>query len=219
MREAPSERTTVRRGANRAEYHVLQLLEILDRGLVAHVGVQTPSGPLVLPMAYGRTDSHVFLHGASANALLGQAIGHDVCVTVTIVDGFVVGRSPFHNSMNYRSVVMRGRAEDVTEPDQKRAALRLISDHVVATWATGRPPSDAEIRRTTVLKVPLAEISGKVRVGGPVDEPGDADGPYWGGYIPITATWDAPVGDDGLRPDIEPPPAVAALRGHNTSDP
>jgi uncharacterized protein len=208
-----SERTTVRRGATRAEYDRSQLLAILDAGMVAHVGVVTSTGPIVLPMAYGRTDTHLFLHGAAANAMLQGSVGHDVCVTVTLVDGVVVARSPFHNSMNYRSVVVRGLAEAVEAPDEKRSALRLISDHVVETWAYGREPADAEIRRTLVVKVPLTEISGKVRTGGPTDEPHDLDGPHWGGHVPLDTTWGAPVGAGDLASSVRPPPTVDALAG------
>ena len=208
-----SDRTTVRRGATRAEYGRSELLAILDAGMVAHVGVVTATGPIVLPMAYGRTESHLLLHGAAANAMLRDSVGHDVCVTVTLVDGVVVARSPFHNSMNYRSVVVRGLAEAVEDPDEKRSALRRISDHVVETWAYGREPADAEIRRTIVVKVPLAEISGKVRTGGPVDEPHDLDGPHWGGYVPLDTTWGAPVDAGDLAAGVRSPPSVEALEG------
>lgn len=187
------------------------LLAILDAGLVTHVGVSTPEGPIVLPMAYGRTDEHLYLHGAAGNAMLRHAIGVDVCVTVTIVDGIVIARSPFHNSMNYRSVVVRGVATEVDDDDAKRAALRLMSDHVVDTWATGRPPTDAEIRRTLVLRVPLSEVSGKVRAGDPTDDPDDLEGPHWAGHVPIDARWGAAVAAEDLKPGIEPPPAVADL--------
>ncbi len=214
MTKPRSERTRLRRGAARAEYSDQALLEILDAGMVAHVGVSTPEGPIVLPMAYGRTNEHLYLHGAAGNAMLRHAIGTDVCATVTIVDGLVVARSPFHNSMNYRSVVVRGVATEVEGSDAKRAALRLVSNHVVPTWETGRPPADSEIRRTLVLRVPLAEMSGKVRTGGPAgDEPEDIHGPHWAGHVPINCTWDAPVRAQDLTRGIEVPSAVAALQG------
>ncbi len=209
-----SDRTRLRRGAVRAEYDHESLLEILDAGMVAHVGVVTPEGPIVLPMAYGRSSEYLYLHGGAANAMLRHAIGTDVCATVTILDGLVVARSPFHNSMNYRSVVVRGVATEVEGSDAKRAALRLVSNHVVQTWETGRPPADSEIRRTLVLRVPLVEMSGKVRTGGPAgDEPEDIHGPHWAGHVPINCTWDAPVRAQDLVRGIEVPSAVAALQG------
>ena len=133
-----SDRVRVRRGAIRAEYDRDAIFEVLDAGLIAHVGVITDSGPIVLPMAYGRTDDWLYVHGSAANAALRAAVDRDVCVTITIVDGIVVGRSPFHNSMNYRGVVVRGTARLVDDRAEHLDALRLVSDHVVATWDTGR---------------------------------------------------------------------------------
>jgi uncharacterized protein len=136
---------------------------------------------------------------------------------VTIVDGMIVGRSPFHNSMNYRGVVVRGRARKVDDPGEHMAALRLVSDHVMPTWDTGRPPTDAEIRKTMVIAVPLVEMSAKTRPGGPIDEAADLEGPHWGGQVPIRATWGAPVDADDLRPGVTVPDGIAALVGHPVS--
>ncbi len=208
-----SDRTRLRRGASRAEYEKEPLLEILDAGMVAHVGVMTPDGPIVLPMAYGRTNEHLYLHGAAGNAMLRHAVDEDVCATVTIVAGLIVARSPFHNSMNYRSVVVRGVATAVEGSEAKRAALRLVSNHVVETWETARAPTDAEIRRTLVLRVPLVEMSGKVRTGGPRDETEDLEGRHWAGQVPIDSRWGGPVGAEDLARGIEPPRAVAELQG------
>lgn len=213
MAEPASPRTSVRRGADRAVYDHDRIREILDAGLIAHVGVQTPDGPLVLPMAYGRDDDRLYLHGAAANHLLGTGAGHEICATVTHVDGLVMARTPFHNSMNYRSVVVRGRATKITEKKAKLRALRIITDHVVANWELGRPVSDGDERKTLVLEMPLAEASAKVRTGDPVDEDDDVGGPWWAGVIPVETrlgpphpaadhTWDRPV-----------PTAFAALAG------
>ena len=167
--------------ADRGRYDRAEVLDILDAGLVAHVGVSTPEGPVVLPMAYGRDDRHIYLHGAVANHLLGSAGGREVCLTVTLVDGLVMARTPFHNSMNYRSAVVRGRARRVVDERRKLRALKLITDHVVANWDANRLPSASDLRRTLVLELPLAEASAKVRDGDPVDEPGDMTGPLVGG--------------------------------------
>jgi nitroimidazol reductase NimA-like FMN-containing flavoprotein (pyridoxamine 5'-phosphate oxidase superfamily) len=211
--EPPSERMRVRRSAIRATYDRTAILDILDTGLIAHVGVVTDDGPIVLPMAYGRNDEWLYVHGSVANGALRAAVGQDICLTVTIVDGIVVGRSPFHNSMNYRGVVIRGRARRVDDPDEHTAALRLVSDHVVATWDTGRQPSDAEVRKTMVIAVPLVEMSAKIRTGDPVDEPEDVEGPHWGGHVPIRTVWEAPVGAADLAAGVGVPPAIAALAG------
>lgn len=213
-RHAPaSDRVRVRRGAIRAEYDRAAILEVLDAGLIAHVGVVTDSGPIVLPMAYGRTDDWLYLHGSAANAALRSAAGRDVCVTVTIVDGLVVGRSPFHNSMNYRGVVIRGTARSVDSRDEHLEALRLVSDHVVATWDTGRPPTELEIRKTMVIAVPLIEMSAKIRTGDPIDEAEDLDGPYWAGHVPIRSVWEAAVPAGDLPDGIDVPPAIESLDG------
>lgn len=201
----------LRRGANRAEYDRDEIFAVLDAGLIAHVGVATPQGPIVLPMAYGRTDEWLYLHGAVANAMLRAAVGTDICVTVTIVDGLVIGRSAFHNSMNYRGVVVRGIARRVDDPDEHVAALRLISDHVVANWDTARPATEIEIRKTMVVAVALDEMSAKIRAGDPIDEPEDVDGPYWAGHVPIASHFEPPVSSADLPAGVATPPAIAAL--------
>jgi hypothetical protein len=197
--------------ADRGTYDPDSVFDVLDAGVIAHVGVATPDGPIVVPMAYGRTDEWMYLHGSVANAALRSAVGHDVCVTVTIVDGIVVGRSPFHNSMNYRSVVVRGVARRVDDSDELISALTTVSDHVVPTWDTGRAPTAAELRQTMVIAVPLVEMSAKIRGGGPVDDPADIDGPHWGGHVAIRRVWEQPVPSADLPEGIAVPTAVAAL--------
>jgi hypothetical protein len=218
MSEPASARTRVRRGADRAVYQADQIRGILDGGLIAHVGVVTEEGPLVLPMAFGRDDDHIYLHGAAANHLLGTGDGHEVCVTVTHLDGLVMARTPFHNSMNYRSVVVRGRAEKIDDPDAKVRALKLISDHIVPNWDLTRPPSETDVRKTIVLRLPLSESSAKVRTGDPVDEPDDVDGPWWAGVIPIETRFGEPVASADLTSGASTPLDFTALTGRATDD-
>ena len=175
----------MRRGGNRAVYATDDVRAILDAGMIAHVGVQTPDGPLVLPMAYGRDDDTLYLHGAAANHLLGTGDGHEICATVTHVDGLVMARTPFHNSMNYRSVVVRGQARKIVDRADKLRALKIITDHVVENWDLGRKVSDIDEKKTLVLEMPLAEASAKVRAGDPIDETDDMTGPWWAGTIPV----------------------------------
>lgn len=214
-----TDRVTLRRGTNRASYEPDTIAAVLSDGLIAHVGVSTADGPLVLPMAYGiaarpHGEEVMYLHGAVANGMLNSGGGHEVCATVTIVDGLVFARTPLHDSMNYRCVVVRGRASRVTDPDEHRAALRSITDHVAANFDAGRPPSDGDLRRTMVLALPLAEASAKIRGGDPVDEPEDIAGPHWAGLVPLRARWGAPVPSADLTPGaLDPPAAVAALEG------
>ena len=213
-----SERTRVRRGAPRARYERTDVLEILDAGLIAHVGVTTPDGPLVLPMVYGRDEDRLYLHGAAANHLLGTGEGEEICVTVTHLDGLVMARTPFHNSMNYRSVVVRGLARRIDDEERKRYALQRVTDHIVANWDTSRPPSEIDLRRTLVLELPLAEASAKVRTGDPIDEPDDIAGPWWAGVVPITTRFEPPVVSADYTGDAGPPAAVASLAGRTPDE-
>jgi len=212
---APSVRTTVKRGKNRAEYSQEEIKTILRSGIIAHVGVATDDGPIVLPMAYGLRGDDILIHGSVANAMMRGGRGLDVCITVTIVDGLVVARSPLHNSMNYRSVVIRGLATPVTEPAEHQAALKIINDHIAPIWDTARPPSQTDYKQTMVLSVPLAEASAKVRGEGPIDDDADMGGPHWAGVVPLTHTWGAPIVSADLDASIETPAAVTALTDTN----
>jgi len=211
--QAPSARMTVRRGANRAEYDATAIREILDAGVIAHVGVMTDDGPLVLPMAYGVRGDTIYVHGAVANALLRAGREVDVCITVTIVDALVVARSPLHNSMNYRSVVVRGTATLVDDPDEQMATLKVINDHIAPIWDTARPPSATDFKRTMVLAVPLTEASAKVRAEDPIDDEEDLAGPHWSGLVPLTHTWGQPTNAADLKAGVEMPAAVVGLGG------
>jgi nitroimidazol reductase NimA-like FMN-containing flavoprotein (pyridoxamine 5'-phosphate oxidase superfamily) len=141
----------------------------------------------VIPTSYGRVDDMLYLHGSPASRMLGTLAGAiDICVTVTLVDGFVLARSAFHHSLNYRSVVVLGRAEEEKDPDVKAAALEAFVDHIVAGRAADtRAPSATEVRKTIVLRLPLREVSAKMRTGPPVEEPDDLDLPVWGGVVPL----------------------------------
>ena len=213
----PSPRTTLRRGANRAVYETDDVRAILDAGVIAHVGASTDDGPIVLPMAYGlRGDgaaTELLIHGALANAMLNAGRSVDVCITVTIVDGLVVARTPFHNSMNYRSVVVRGTATAIDDPSEKLTALQIINDHIAPIWDTARSPSESDVRKTLVLAVALTESSAKVRAGDPVDEPADLDGPHWAGVVPLTSTWGTAIPASDLRSPAPVPEPVARLDG------
>lgn len=215
--EAPSPRTKLRRMAERGRYGSEDVREILDAGLIAHVGVDTPDGPLVLPMAYGRDDDNLYLHGALANHLLNSGEGAEICVTVTHLDGLVMARTPFHNSMNFRCVVVRGLARRITDAAAKERALKLVTDHIVANWDTSRPPSAEDLRATLVLELSLAEASAKVRAGDPVDDAEDMAGNWWAGVVPLTTRFELPTPAADLTEGIPTPTAVASL-AHRTPD-
>jgi len=214
MTEAPSARTTMKRGTNRAVYEQDRIREVLRAGTVAHVGVSTDDGPIVLPMVYGLRGDEILVHGGVANAMLRGGRAADVCITVTIVDGLVVARSPLHNSMNYRSVVIRGEATQLADGD-KVAALKIINDHIAPIWDTARPPSAIDLKQTMVLSVPLTEASAKIRDGDPIDDDDDLDGPHWSGIVPLHTTWGEAYDAADLRGGVAPPAAVTAMKGTN----
>jgi nitroimidazol reductase NimA-like FMN-containing flavoprotein (pyridoxamine 5'-phosphate oxidase superfamily) len=209
-RPAPSARTTVKRVPDRASYDVEAAHAILDEGLVAHVGLATDTGPVVIPMLYARDGDRLLLHGSPASRLLRSAAkGLDACVTVTLLDGLVLARSAFHHSVNYRSVVVMGRAVPITDPGERRAALdHLVEAVVPGRTADARPPDERELRATVVLALPLAECSVKARTGGPIDEEDDMGLPVWAGVVPLTTTYGVPVPDPAVPPGI-PVPAYA----------
>ena len=208
-----SDRTTVRRGAKRAEYGQENILEILRDGSVAHVGVHTSEGPLVLPMVYGLTDDTMYLHGALANSLLKAGANTDICVTVTIVDGLVIAKTPFNHSMNYRSVVVRGKARVVEDDEEVMLALQLMTDHIVPTWDVTRNPSPSEIRATRIIAVPLDEKSAKVRTGEASNDEVDKEVAVWSGYIPISSVFGSPVSNSDSGAEI--PTEVLQRVGHD----
>jgi nitroimidazol reductase NimA-like FMN-containing flavoprotein (pyridoxamine 5'-phosphate oxidase superfamily) len=203
---APTARTTVRRLADRARYERATVNAILDEGIVAHVGFVADTGVCVLPMAYGRIDDRLYLHGATGNAMLRSLSGGDVSVTVTLLDGLVLSRSAFHHSMNYRSVVVFGRAEQVVEPDEVMEALLAVVDHVAAGRSEAcRRPTPSEVRKTRVVRLRIDEASAKVRTGPPVEEPDDLGLAFWGGVVPVTTTFGTAIADDFVAPGAAAP--------------
>lgn len=205
--------TTVRRD-DRAAYDRATVHAILDAAHVAHVGLVAADGrPVVVPMLYARDGESLLVHGAPATRLVRSLRrGVDVCVTVTIVDGLVLARSAFHSSMNYRSVVVLGRAVPVTDAAERAAALDTLTDHLApGRRAHVRPMTAMEAQGTAVLRVPITEASAKVRVGPPVDDEEDYELPIWAGVVPVSATYGAPVPDERNLPGVAVPDHVLAL--------
>ncbi|HUE38172.1 MAG TPA: pyridoxamine 5'-phosphate oxidase family protein, partial [Candidatus Binatia bacterium] len=176
-----------------------------------HVGFVSEGQPYVLPTIYARVGDHLYVHGSAASRMLrGLAGGIDTCVTVTLIDGLVLARSAFHHSMNYRSVVVLGTARAVLDPALKRAALRALVEHVVPErWDAVRAPSDQEMKATTVLELPLAEASAKVRSGGPIEDEDDYALPVWAGQLPLELIASAPVPDERLLEGVPIPRCFA----------
>ena len=207
----PTPRTQVKRLAKRAVYDRTQVHSILDEGYFCHVGFVIDGQPYVIPTGYVRVGDRIYIHGSAASRMLRTLDeGVEVCVTVTLVDGFVLARSAFHHSMNYRSVVVLGKAQPVTDPDEKIEAMRSFTNHVVpGRWDEVRKPTAQELNSTTVLALPLAEVSAKVRTGAPIDDEEDYALPIWAGVVPIRTTVGEPVPDGRVLPDV---PAFACAR-------
>jgi nitroimidazol reductase NimA-like FMN-containing flavoprotein (pyridoxamine 5'-phosphate oxidase superfamily) len=210
----PTDRTTLRRRPMRGSYERAAVYRILDEALVCHVGFVAGGTPVVIPTAYGRVGDTLLVHGAAASRMLkALAGGIDVCVTVTLVDGLVLARSAFHHSMNYRSVVIFGRARIVIDPDEKLAGLRAITEHLVpGRWAHVRPPTPQELNATSVLALALDEASAKARSGPPIDDADDYALPVWAGVIPMRLTPLAVVPDDRMPAGVTLPAHVTTYR-------
>jgi nitroimidazol reductase NimA-like FMN-containing flavoprotein (pyridoxamine 5'-phosphate oxidase superfamily) len=206
----PTQRTQVKRLPDRGKYDSETVYGILDEGFFCHVGFAVDGQPFVIPTGYARVEDTLYLHGSAASRMLRTlAGGVQVCVTVTLVDGLVLARSAFHHSMNYRSVVILGRATAVEERDEKLKALEAFTEHIVAgRWNGLRPVTDAELKATIVLALPLAEVSAKIRTGPPKDEAEDYALPIWAGVIPLRLASAAPVADPKLIAGVEMPEHV-----------
>jgi nitroimidazol reductase NimA-like FMN-containing flavoprotein (pyridoxamine 5'-phosphate oxidase superfamily) len=209
--EMPSARTRVVREAERAVYERETVYKILDEGFLCHVGFMLDGQPFVIPTSYGRKDAQLYIHGSAASRMLRQMKDAvPVCVTVTLLDGLVLARSVFNHSMNYRSVVILGKATLVDDPDEKLSALRTLSEHILpGRWDDARQPNERELKATSVLRVPIEEFSAKVRVGPPIDDAEDYTFPTWAGVIPLEMTTGAPISDPKLDPARPAPPYVA----------
>jgi nitroimidazol reductase NimA-like FMN-containing flavoprotein (pyridoxamine 5'-phosphate oxidase superfamily) len=200
----PTTRTEVRRLAKRGVYDKAQIHAILDEGYLCHVGFVVEGQSYVIPTGYARSGDRIYIHGSAASRMLRTLDqGVDVCVTVTLVDGFVLARSAFHHSMNYRSVVVLGKARLVTDPDEKRNALRSFTNHILpGRWEEVRQPTEQELKATSVLVLALDEVSAKVRTGPPIDDEEDYAFPVWAGVVPIRTQVGQPVPDARVKPDV-----------------
>jgi len=196
----------VKRLPKRGNYDEAVVHAILDEGYLAHVGFQVDGQPYVIPTLYARKERTLYLHGSAASRMLRTLEqGVAVCVTVTLVDGFVLARSAFHHSMNYRSVVALGTARLVEDPEEKREALRLFTEHMVpGRWDEVRVPAAQEMKATLVLALPLEEVSAKIRTGGPVDDEEDYALPVWAGVVPVRMEVGTPQADARILPDVAP---------------
>jgi uncharacterized protein len=214
MAKPPSDRTRVRRIPERGVYDRETIDAILDEALICHLAHVIDGEPRVTPTIHARAGDTLFVHGSNASTTLRSAKqGTPVAVEVTLLDGLVLARSAFHHSMNYRSVVVYGRAREVTDPDEKWEAQKALVEHVVrGRAADARMPNDRELNQTTILAIPLDEASAKVRTGPPKDEEEDYALAVWAGVLPLRTIPGEPEADPLLPDGIPTPPYVNEYR-------
>ena len=207
----PTERTRVVREPQRGVYDRESIYKILDEAFVCHVGFSVDGQPYVIPTLFARVGDAIYFHGSAASRMLRSLSGGiPVCVTVTLVDGFVLARSVFNHSMNYRSVVALGKATLVGAPKEKLEALHAYTEKMLpGRWNDARQPNEKELKATSILRLPLTEVSAKVRTGPPIDDDPDYALPVWAGVIATHFSFDPPVRDERCNPSI-PIPAYAA---------
>ena len=191
----PTPRTQVRRLPQRGVYDQTEVYAILDEGFLCHVGFAIDGQPYVIPTGYARLGDEIFIHGSAASRMLrGVSSGFAVCITVTLIDGLVLARSVFNHSMNYRSVVALGKATLVDASEEKLAALRAFTEKILpGRWDDARQPSEKELKATSILRLPLSEVSAKMRIGEVQDDEPDYPLPVWAGVLPLRLTASAPI--------------------------
>jgi nitroimidazol reductase NimA-like FMN-containing flavoprotein (pyridoxamine 5'-phosphate oxidase superfamily) len=214
----PTSRTRLRRLPKRGAFDRKTVYSILDEAFICHVGFVTDGQPYVIPTGFARVGDDLYIHGSSASRMMRSlAAGIDVCVTVTLIDGLVLARSAFHHSVNYRSVVVLGKAELVEDPNEKNEALEAFTEHIVpGRWPEIRWPNDIELKATTVLKLAIDEASAKIRTGDPVDDEEDYAMDVWAGVLPLTLNVRTAVPDARLKDGIDVPRYISEYERGNS---
>ena len=204
---SPTERTRVVRESHRGAYDRETIDKLLDEGYVCHVGFAVDGQPFVIPTLFARIGDAIYFHGSAASRMLRNVSdGIPVCITVTLTDGFVLARSVFNHSMNYRSVVALGKATLVVAPEEKLEALRTFTEKIIpGRWNDARQPNEKELKATSMLRLPLTEVSAKIRSGPVEDDAPDYALPVWAGIIPVSFTPGAPIRDERCDPSIPAP--------------
>jgi hypothetical protein len=187
---------------------------ILDEALVSHVGFAVDARPYVIPTLHARLEDRVYFHGSAASRTLrALADGAEMCLTATLLDGIVLARSAVHQSVNYRSVMVFGNVQAITDVEHKRAVIEAFSERLIpGRWPEVRAPTDNELKAISVLSLPLDEASAKLRTGGPKDDEEDYSRQGWAGVIPIATVAGAPLPDERLAPGTEPSSAILDWR-------
>jgi nitroimidazol reductase NimA-like FMN-containing flavoprotein (pyridoxamine 5'-phosphate oxidase superfamily) len=203
---APTARTKLSRRKQRAAYDKPTVHGILDTAFVCHIGFVADSHPVVTPTLYVRVDETLYLHGsAGSRTLRALTGGAGICLTVSIIDGLVLARSAFRHSVNFRSVMVFGKARPVTDIDEVLRAMQLLVNRIApGRWEEVRPPSEVELKQTTVLAVALNEVSAKVRTGPPIDDEQDFSRAVWAGVVPLKMRLGKPIADERVQREIAP---------------
>ena len=203
----PTERTRVTRKPDRGTYDRELVYSILDQAFVCHLGFIADGQPFVVPTNYVRVGDKLFLHGSTASRLMRTlASGAPFCLSVTLLDGIVFSPTATGHSVNYRSVVVMGKAELIEDPQAKLAAMRDFVEYVIrGRWDSVRPPNEQELKGTMVLAVPLVEASAKVRTGFAVDGDEEYAGSVWTGVLPFQWTAGEPLPDPRGNPKTPVP--------------
>ncbi len=203
----PTERTKLKRLPKRGNFQPETIYQILDEAFVCHVGFIIDGQPFVVPTAFARVADDLLIHGSAASRMLrAMSTEIEVCVTVTLIDGLVLARSAFHHSMNYRSVMIFGKAKVVSDEREKFEALRAFTEHLVPNrWSEIRPPNEKELKATLVLSISLQEASAKIRTGNPIDDAEDYAMDVWAGVIPLKLAAGKPIDDEQLKAGISVP--------------
>ncbi len=216
-----TKRTKLGRLPKRGNFDREIINAILDEAFICHVGFVVDGQPYVIPTGYARAGDDLYIHGSSASRMMRTlSEGVDVCLTVTLVDGLVLARSAFHHSINYRSVVVLGKAGLVTDPEEKNAALEALTEHIVpGRWADVRWPNALELKATTVLRLPIDEASAKIRTGDPVDDEEDYSMDVWAGVLPLRITADPVISDQRSKPGVRAPSYILDFSRTTVTEP
>lgn len=200
-------RTKVNRLPKRAAYDKDTIFKILDESFICHVGFKINGQAYIIPTAYGRKDDFIYIHGSKNSRMLKSfESGEDICVSVTLLDGIVLARSAFHHSINYRSVIIFGKPDEIKSQEEKSKALEIITEQIISgRWNDVRKPNEKELNATSVFSLRIDEASAKIRTGPPVDDKEDVNLNVWAGVLPLKIIAEEPVRNPDLRDDITLP--------------
>ncbi len=211
---AKTSRSQVKRHPERGRYDAASIYPIVDAALICHVGFVDEGQPFVIPMLHAREGDSILLHGASSSRLLRYAeAGGELCITITLLDGIVLARSVFNHSVNYRSAVLFGRGQPIEGEAERLRALEVFTERLIpGRWRDARPPSQAELRQTAIVVVPIDSATAKIRTGPPKDATSDLELPVWAGVLPLHQATGAPIPEPELAPDVPLPEYLRAYQ-------